>query len=247
MKRIILITLILINILCIFATITYAEKWIVACDKHSPPYNFIDEAGNPSGLDTELVQAVMDYLKTDYKIKFLPWKRVVMMTDENRLDLAYQWVSKPIRFEKYLMIGPLRSGKTLFVVRKDSKIVSYTTLESLKPYRIGMIRGYSYSPEFDEASYLKKSPNAGDYKQLLQILLAEKRVNMIIGDLHSVSFTAKQLGVYEQIRFLPKVLTERQRYVAFPKQKSAKAGLFAHGLNAIRENGNYDKILKKWQ
>lgn len=64
--------------------------------------------------------------------------------------------------------------------------------------------------------------------------------------MYSLAYAAKKESVYEQIRFL-KVYQQFDRYVAVPKQRAANAGWFDHGLNAIRENGVYEEIIKKWQ
>lgn len=148
-------------------TASYAE-WIIVTHANYPPYNFLNNAGEPAGLDTELVQAVMKYLNIDYTIKFVPWKRVMLLTENNQVDLSFQYKSKEERRQKYLLVGPLRSGKTVFVVRQDSEISDYGTLEDFKPYTIGHNLGYSYGKKFDNASYLKKNGGAVTDRQLIK-------------------------------------------------------------------------------
>ncbi|MDE1465729.1 substrate-binding periplasmic protein [Spartinivicinus poritis] len=230
---------------CVLCRSIFAEKWTVVTHPNYPPYNYKDKSGQPAGLDTELVRAVLDHLKIDYKIVFVPWSRVVHMTEQNELDLAYQFKSKPERREKYLLVGPLRSGKTVFAVKKASKIKDYNGLAGLQAYSVGMNLGYSYGTAFDDARQIKKTAVKTN-EQLIEMLVLG-RVEIIIGDLHTLTFAAKQMGKYNDIRFLPSIYQEFDRYVAVPKNRAANAGWFDHGLNTLRETGEYDKIMDKWR
>ncbi len=68
MKRNIVTLIASISVWLICSTASYAD-WIIVTHENYPPYNFLDEAGKPAGLDTELVQAVMKYLNIEYTIK----------------------------------------------------------------------------------------------------------------------------------------------------------------------------------
>ncbi|MCG8633469.1 MAG: transporter substrate-binding domain-containing protein [Desulfobacterales bacterium] len=219
--------------------------WILVTHDNYPPYNFVDETGTPAGLDTELVLAVMDYLGQGYDIKFVPWKRVVQMTEKYTADIAFQFKPTEERREKYLLVGPLRTGKTVFAVRKDSPLSKFETLADLTPYTIGVNLGYSYGDEFDNADYLKKDTGAKTNAQLIKKLI-RKRADVIIGDQCTLAYAARKQAIYEQIRILS-IYREFPRYVAVHREKAGIAGLFDHGLNAIRDNGVYDRIIEKWQ
>ncbi|SLM32351.1 conserved hypothetical protein [Desulfamplus magnetovallimortis] len=221
------------------------EKWHLICEKEFPPYNFIDASGNKTGLDTELITAVLNHLNIEFEISTAPWKRVVYSVDNNEVDFGYQFAGKPERFEKYWMVGPLRKEITLFAVNSASPIEDYSTLDGLKNYTIGHVLGYSYTPEFDKATFLKKE-TARDNNLLIK-LLVNSRVDMIIGDLNTLSYSAKLKGEYEKIRFLPTILKEVPRYVAFPKDRKEKAELFAKGLDEIQNNGVYQTIMDRWK
>lgn len=168
------------------------------------------------------------------------------MTDHNQLDMSFQWINTPELDEKYHMVGPLRTGKTFFFVTQESPIQAYNSLDDLRHLKFGTIAGYRYSEAFDNA-ILNRPVSAYDYRQLIKILLGDGRVDLIIGDLHSVIYSAQELGVRNRIRKLPKIHTAQPRYVAFPKQKAKKAQRFAAGLAAIRASGKYDEIMKKWE
>jgi ABC-type amino acid transport substrate-binding protein len=96
------------------------------------------------------------------------------------VNLSIPWRAKKERFQKYFMVGLLTSSPTPFLVKKGSKI-QYIKLEDLKKYTIGTILGFAYPKSFEEATFLKKSPIAGENTQLLKKLI-KSRVDLVICD-----------------------------------------------------------------
>lgn len=224
-------------------TAANAANWTVATDQNFPPYVFKDGA-DIKGIHYDIVAAVMKQMGKDYKLSAYPWARVVAVTDGNKVDFSFPWVGKPERFEKYLMIGPLHKGRTVFAVKSDSSI-SYNSLQDLKDYKIGTVRGYAYEKSFDDASFLRKDNQAKDNVAIIK-KLTSGRVDMIIGDENVLREEARKLGVSAQIKYLDKAVKEASRYAAFPKANNAQAMEFKAALEAIKANGTYDKILKSY-
>ena len=233
--------------LCAFFTINgrycCAETWTAACEVFFPPYNFVGGSGGPEGLDTEIVKAVMKEIGVELKLKTVPWERVVRMLNRGEVDFAYQFVGVPSRFERYIMIGPFRHGKTVFAVRDDSVLYAYRDLRDLTGRKIGVVKGYSYTEEFDSADYLEKVETAGS--EVMVKRLAAGQLDMIIGDLMTLTYVAKNQRSYDKIRFLDRVLRVVPRYIAFNKTEPYKAGRFEEGLIGIKKNGTYDRIMSK--
>jgi len=222
-----------------------AETWKAACERNVPPYNFIDESGDEVGLDTEIVRAVMEEIGIDLEIDTVSWVQVMNLLDSNKVDFGYQFVGKPERFEKYNMVGPFRYGRTVFVVRKDSDITTYKDLKDLKDYKIGIVKGYAYTSEFDSAEYLTKVENNNN-DDLIQSLV-NGSVDIIVGDMQTLIYIARNQENYGDIRFIDKVLRVVARYVAFSKNRTYEAAKFEDGLEAIKKKGICDKILMEWQ
>lgn len=226
-----------------FGPAAAAETWTVASEDNFPPYNFSQD-GKRTGMDTEIVEAVLTRLGITPDHKAMPWNRVVNDLDHDQVDLAFQFVGKPERFEKYHMIGPHRSGLTVFAVRADSAL-TFDTLDDLKGQRIGVVNGFSYTPEFDQADFLKKEAVSDNAQNLRK--LAAGRLDAIIGDLHTLSYLAKGEKLDGKLKFLPKALSEVPRYIAFPKPRGDKADRFAKALADLQADGTIAGIVKRWQ
>lgn len=227
-----------------FSSFSLAETWDVGADQYFPPY-VVNEGGTIKGIHVDVVKAVLNQLQVESVIKAYPWARVVNVTDNEQVDFSFPWVGKTERFVKYHMVGPLQDGRTVFAVAKNSK-VKYDNLKDLEGFTIGVVRGYAYTKEFDEAAFLKKDDAAKDNVNILR-KLAGGRVDIIVGDENVLSAEARKLGMSDKIRFLPKALKVVQRYAAFPLGNKTKAERFAKALKEIKENGEYGKIIERYR
>lgn len=219
--------------------------WQVAGDQAFPPYAYFDPAsGQPAGLDTEIVRAVLDAVEQPHEIRLYPWERVKKMLEYRQVDLAYQFVGTPERMAQYRLVGPIRNGITVLMSRRDGP-ADFRSLDELAPYTIGTVLGFAYTEAFDKAP-LKKDSGAINPQQLMQKLLL-KRVDLIVGDKAQLLHLAREAGAEKELRVVGRPLAEVPRYVGFAKDDEAKARRFAEGLELIRRNGTLDRILARWQ
>lgn len=227
-----------------FTSAARAETWIVVCEENFPPYNFIKDQVK-TGIDTEIVLAVLNEIGVQADHQVYPWNRVVHMVDTGEADFAYQFVGTPERMAKYELVGPFRTGKTVFVTPAGRNL-NYNTLEDLKGLTVGIVQGFSYSQEFDSATGFTKVASATNNQTLVR-MVAAGRSDAAIGDYNTLRYLAQQEGVADKIAFLPKPHKEVPRYIAFPKSKADKAERFRAGLNKLVADGTVAAILKKWE
>lgn len=238
----------LLPLLCVLLGITAlaapagAESWSVVCEEHFPPYNFIQD-GKPTGLDTEIVQAVFARMGVDETLSTQPWNRALGQLDNGGADLLYQMVGTPERAAQYLLVGPLRAGRTVLMARADSTI-TWNNLADLTPYAIGVVRGFRYTSEFDAAPLNRVIGN--DNASLLRMLAAQ-RIDLVAGDFNSLWWVAREEKLNQQFKVIGAPLGEIPRYVALPKDRADKAERFRQALEAIRADGTLAAIQKRWE
>ena len=221
-----------------------ADVWRIACDDNFPPYNFVD-GDKVVGLDAEIVAAMVKQAGAEVDFEPQPWSRVQDMLERGEVDAAFQFVGRPDRFEKYFMIGPHRLGQTVFAAR-NGRDISVRDVNELRGYRIGAVRGYTYGPAFDGASYLTKDTTAGDNLQLVR-MLAAGRVDLIIGDREALTYFSRSAGLHARMQLLQPVLSEVPRYIAVPRNRPAIAARLEKALADLRSNGGLAEILKRWE
>lgn len=126
----------------------YAETVFVSIDDY-PPY--IDKSEKHKGFMSELVVAAFNKAGLDVELSFMPWKRIEDVEIDQRNKLSFAWIWNKQRDERWLFSDVIMAAPTVLVIRKDNPI-SWQRYEDLKPYVIGLSRGYSYGDEFDSLS-----------------------------------------------------------------------------------------------
>ncbi len=233
-------------LLLVLSTATAAETWRVIGDEQFAPYSFVQGADNtPRGLDVELVGAILAEAKIDYQLRLYPWARVKRHLDNGAVEMAFQFAGTSQRREQYELVGPIRSGSTVFMTTRKIALQNWQHFEELQPYVIGQVRGYAYESAFDQAD-LSRDSSAQNPRQLVSMLLAG-RIDIIVGDRLQLQYYVHEQRAEADVRILPKPLVEMPRYVAFKKGDSARAEVFAAALKRLQQRDALTPILQRWQ
>lgn len=223
-----------------------AEPWYVVGDDQFAPYSFLTaDDDTPRGLDVDLVTAVLKEAEQPYQLRLYPWARVKQMLERREVQMAFQFAGTPERRAQYELVGPLRTGQTVFMVNRTVALEDWDSLEALEPYVIGQVRGYAYEEAFDKAD-LRRDISASNPRQLVSMLLVG-RIGVIVGDRDQLLYFAREQRAEAQVRVLPTPLVEMPRFVAFAKGDSARAQRFAEALERLRERGTLEDILRRWR
>ncbi|WP_439886378.1 substrate-binding periplasmic protein [Pseudomonas sp. MBLB4123] len=223
-----------------------AEPWQVVGDKQFAPYSYVapdDDA--PLGLDVELVDAVLQAAGVDYHLRLYPWLRVKAMLERGEATMAFQFAGTPERQAQYRLVGPLRTGTTVFMTTSKAALEDWRQLSDLAPYRIGQIEGYAYETAFDRAE-LRRDAIAQSPRQLVAMLLAG-RFDVIVGDRTQLLYFAREQNAEQRVRVLPRPLVQMPRYVAFGQEDYQRAELFADALERLQNTGELEAIYQRWE
>jgi polar amino acid transport system substrate-binding protein len=236
----------LLGLLLLCSAVTHAQEWQVVGDEQFAPYSFLSAfSKKPQGLDVELISAVLEEAGIPFDLRLYPWGRVKRMLERQEVTMAFQFAGTPERMQQYELVGPIRSGATVFMVSDKLALSDWQQLSDLQPYTIGQVRGYSYQAEFDQAP-LKRNHNAQNPRQLVSMLLAG-RIDIIVGDETQLQYFAEEQQASARVRVLPKALVKMPRYVAFSKGDKQRAEQFAAALERLRQAGTLQRISKRWQ
>lgn len=233
-------------LLVLFSALVTAETWRVVGDEQFAPYSFVAmEDDTPRGVDVELVQAVMQAGGIGYQLRLYPWERVKRMLDRGETEMAFQFAGTPERMAQYVLVGPLRTGSTVFMTTDKIALQDWVSLDDFTPFVIGQVRGYAYQSDFDKAD-LSRDTSAQNPRQLVSMLLAG-RIDIIVGDRTQLLYFVQEQRAQGSVRILPKPLVEMPRYVAFAKGDKVRAERFAEALERVRASGTLADILHKWE
>ncbi|OHD12754.1 MAG: hypothetical protein A2Y34_14335 [Spirochaetes bacterium GWC1_27_15] len=183
----------------------------------------------------------------ELKIDFKPWERAVKEATDGDYDGLFPEYYGEERKKDFVFSDPFPGGPLGFYKRKDFKI-KFSSLKDLKDYKIGVVRGYINTVEFDNATYLQKEDVVDDETNIKKLYFG--RINLIVIDKFVGEYLIKTKfpNYYDELEFLEPPLEVKDLYIVFSKKSKdyqQKLKDFNKGLAEIKKSGLIDKILKK--
>ena len=220
-----------------------AEQKINLSATEWPPYYGKDLKNN--GFITEIIRAVFRRVGYEVAVDFLPWKRALHDTKAGKYDgLFTVWYRKE-REQWFVFSRALPPNEVVLFKRKD-KNISFKNYQSLKPYRIGVVRGYATPPGFDEAKLKTSEVNSDElnlrklHKDRIDLALTDKITGMHI-------IKKKMPEAADALEWMqPSLHIEIQHLVISKKAKNYQKKLqdFNRGLEQLEQDGTLKAILE---
>lgn len=225
-------------------TVFSAEKITLASLDWAP---YIGKNLENEGYIAELVKKAFEISGYEAHIEYMPWARTVEMAKNGEFDWYLPEYYAETLNENFLVSNPFPGGPLVFFKLKSKKI-SYSKLEDLKPFNIGIVRGYVNTQDFDNAQYLKKDPAKDDLTNLKK--LGAGRIDLMIADKFVGLYLIKnQLPRYiGKIEPIEPILEQKELFLCISKKSKnslAKLKAFNEGLEKIKKNKTIEQILIK--
>jgi len=238
-----------ILILVLFTTILFSspghtsEKEIFLTSTEYPPY-YGQELKN-NGFITEVIKAAFEKMGYKIKVEFFPWLRSKAMAESGDSDGMYTLWHTEEREKWFVFSDPIPPHNTIGVYKRSDREITFETYRDLKPYIIGSVLGYAYSPEF-MAAELKGLRLYTDEKLITK--LVQGRVDLAIIDKIQGNYLFKKRFSMKnnKFEFMEPPLEIRQQHLVISKKINSAHKIindFNDGLEEIMNNGFYDDIL----
>ncbi len=211
---------------------------------------YATESRADRGIALSIVRRAFELAGYQVEYTFLPWSRTLAETKLGKWDGTAYWGKKPEHEAQFFISDNVLTEQWVFVYRNELKF-HWTSLQDLKPYRVGMIQDYTYTPEIWQAA------NAGEFKSeklrdenaVLRMMLMGRidisplEKNVACDNLLR-NFSPKEAA---QLSAHPKLMTESfTTHLMLPKRKlesNQRVREFNAGLQKLRASGEYAKLL----
>lgn len=212
-----------------------------------PPYT--NDKLPALGASSAVVAEAMKAAGNGLKIEFYPWTRTVTLAKSDAGYIAYfpEYYSKENEAD-FLYSDPIGAGPLVFIERK-SATVNWSTYDSLKGKKIGVVKDYVNTEELDAkiASKALVADEAPDDVKNLQ-KLAAGRIDVAVIDVNVYNYLIKNeaalKSVADQLQVNAKILEEKKLYVCFKKSPEGEKAQKA--FNLALKKINVDEIMKKY-
>jgi len=171
-----------------------------------PPY--IDELAPGQGVLTQLVQQAFSSANIPVIMSFQPWPKVPRVAAQAN-HASFLWFKTPELEQDWLFSEPIVELRQLLVTTKTTDI-ALKRFDQLRPFRIGVTKGYFYGPEFAaQRQDFRITEAVSDFASLQNLLAG--RVDFALMDPIVAQLMWRQLPVKSpKLHFLAKPLLTAQ-------------------------------------
>jgi len=190
-------------LLIVSSNIAFAKKLVVVGEL-SPPYLY-ENNGEVIGIDAEIIKYILTKLGLEYEISLCPLARCVEMLKFGQADIGISF-AKTEKLAPYLIFPKVFTRTNEYVLatnphtkyKHDVTSLSYVKRNNLE---IGLVRGNTYNdflwdlfpwPSIKTQTYDSQITPVQDISFGLR-MLGLNRVNVVLGEKRSLSYTANQL------------------------------------------------------
>ena len=215
-----------------------------------PPY--ASAARPDQGISLHIVRQAFARAGVQVEYVFLPWTRAHVEARDGKWDATAAWGRNAERDKGFLISDNVLTEQWQVLYRSDRSF-SWSSLQDLKGLRIGVVADYTYTPDFwamvkDGSLQADVAPD--DVSNLNKLLAGRVDVvpldRNVACDLLGARFTgeqARRVRAHPQL-FVPDFTTHVMMSEKLP-DSARRMEAFNRGLKALRQSGEYAKILQQ--
>lgn len=222
---------------------TDATKLIIVGGDHNyPPYEFLDEDGQPAGYNVELTQAIAEVMGLKIKVKLGSWDEMRQALERGEVDALQGMIFSPERNKIFDFTPPHTIvHQSIFARKSASKIKDLKELagKELVVQRGGFMHDYLLQNHVEAKLILVDT-----HAEALRLLASGKYDYALSGNLPGL-FLGKKLGL-SNIKPVGKPFAGQNYCYAVKKGNKELLTLFSEGLAILKNTGRHQQIYDKW-
>ncbi|HEU6438415.1 MAG TPA: transporter substrate-binding domain-containing protein [Nitratidesulfovibrio sp.] len=211
-----------------------------------PPYTVALAGDRMGGTATRLTEELFRRLALPVRQRLLPWNRALRMMQDGEADGVSILAHSDEREASMAFSAPVTEARqSFYYVRSNHEDFLWQQYEDLLPYRIGLVQGYTYSPEFlaaVERLHLSVEFAPSDESNFSK--LRTGRVDLCLSnDLVAEAYLTTQPGLRDTIGKADRPVRIYPLHMAFSRRSPLAARL--PEINAELERMRADGTLKR--
>ena len=213
-----------------------------------PPYDFTDQDGVVQGFATDVVRQVLSRLEIDAEIEVFPWARAFKLASGNPNTMLFSVVRTQEREDLFHWVGVVCEVRSFLFRLKSRKDIRAGKLSDLRPYAIGVVRGWAGQKYLEKNGFEHLQEVAVSDLNIKKLL--NGRVDLIEDYEANLIFRMKRLGhdpgLVEKVYFNADI--SGPLYAVFSRDTPDDVvERFKGAFSAVHLDGSYDAIESKWR
>lgn len=250
LKRVLVLGVLLVMSACGYSRALATDVPLRIVTEELPPYN-MTENGQVVGMSTEVVQAVLKEVGMQASIQAMPWARAYELALNESNVLIYSIVRTPTREPLFQWVGAIAPTRWFLYSLADQP-VQLDSLEDARGHQIATVNQdvgeqYLVSQGFRIGEELQSS---NKYEHNYRKLKVDHVELWISNELNALYLTRQNGEDPDKVLIrslsLPALSSEGLNMAFSRKTPIETVEKFRAGLDAIRRNGVYDAIARKW-
>ena len=222
------------------------DEVVVGTEATFPPFEYYDEKGRKMiGFDVDLIQAVareIGYKKCT--IRHMDFDALIPAVNSEKADMVISAMTITENRKRVVLFSrPYYKSGLAFIVRKDVNDVK--KFEDLKGKTVAVqedTTGAVYAEKLKDKGTVIKAYETND-RALVE--LKNGKADAVICDLPVLQYFLKN-GGSAYARLVGSALTAEEYGIVVAKKKPDMEKAVNQALDALKQNGTYDKIYEKW-
>jgi two-component system, sensor histidine kinase and response regulator len=214
---------------------------VIKGDHFYPPYEFINEMGEPDGFNVDLFKALADELGLNYRLELTQWSEVKEQFLRGEIDVVTGMMVSAARAD-YVLFGTPHNVMTHGVFTHKSKRVD--SIEDLRDKDVIVQDGDMMHEYLIKHSLTNKIIVVPSIREALELLEDGFHDAALLGN-YQGEYLIKKLGIRGVVLCTSNI--QPQRYaMAVQKDDKELIWLLNAGLYQLKVNGTYDALHEKW-
>ena len=245
MKKLSIVLIIVLSALMLFSCAKKEEQnkvYVFATDATWPPLEYIDESGNLTGFEVELVPMIGEKVGVKMEANNIPWDTIFAGLANGQYDGVASGVSVTEDRKKTMDFStPILEAGQVIIVKKASTV---SGIDDIKGLKVGVQIGTTGDLVLDDYDVVRKQYD--DIGLALQDMLNGNIDACVCDSLIASDFVLANPNYKDKLKVAGSAFTQEDIAIAVKKGNKELLDLINKGLAELKADGSYDKLKAKW-
>jgi PAS domain S-box-containing protein len=215
---------------------------LVSGDINFPPYEFLDENGQPAGFNVDLTRAIARRAGLSVDIRLGPWSSIRDGLATGTVDVVQGMFYSVERDESFSFSTPHSVVQYAIVVREGARELA--ELKDLAGKSVLVMKGDIMEDVAVKQGYGPLLVAVASQEEALRLLAEGKHDAALVAKVPALRWI--ELHGWSNLRVSPHAVLSPEYCYAVPHGKNDILAALNEGLAAVKETGEFRKIQAKW-